>query len=62
MLESLPQIIIDGLVRDLAQQCEVGYAHLLLLCNFEGRLLDLWLPAIPTLGSAPAEEGCFRCS
>ena len=45
ILEALLQIIIDSLVRDLADEREVGNAHLLLLGTLEDGLLDLGLSA-----------------
>lgn len=39
--ESLLKVLVDGLVGDFAQKCQVGNANLLLLGRLEGGLLGL---------------------
>ena len=43
MFEAQFQVIVDGLVRDLAEQGEIRHANLLLLGAFERSLLNLGL-------------------
>ena len=43
IFEPLLQIVIDSLVRDLADQRKVGDSHFFLLCTFKYRLPDLGL-------------------
>ena len=43
IFESFLQIIVDGFVRDLADQSEIRYSDLLLLVCVESRFLDIGL-------------------
>lgn len=43
ILESLLQVVVDGLVGNLADEGEIRDSDLLLLCRLEGGLLDLGL-------------------
>jgi len=45
ILESLLQVVVDGLVGNLADKGEIRNSDFLLLCRLEGRLLDLRLPS-----------------
>ena len=42
IFESLLQVVIDSLIRDLADQGKIRYANLLLLCTFKYRFFDIW--------------------
>lgn len=44
ILKALLQIVIDRLIRDLADQGEIRHSNLLLLGTLEHRLLNLGLP------------------
>lgn len=46
VLKSFLEVLVDGLVRDLAEQREVRHSNLLLLRALEHRLLDLGPPSI----------------
>jgi hypothetical protein len=59
MLEALLQVVVDGLVGDLAQQREVRDSDLLLLGDFEGGFLDLRLRIAAVISAPPSEDGCF---
>lgn len=55
ILKSLLQVVVDRFVRDLADQCEIRYPHLLLLGGLEdGFLCELCLLA--------AAAGLFRAT
>jgi hypothetical protein len=45
ILKSLLQVVVDGLVGDLADKGEIRDSDFLLLCRLEGGLSDLRLPA-----------------
>lgn len=47
MLEAQLEVVVDGLIGDLAQQCQVRHADLLLLGALKGGLLDLRLARLP---------------
>lgn len=50
MLESQLQVIVDGLVRNLAEQRKIRHTNLLLLCSLEDGLSDLgFSPALSTI-------------
>ena len=52
ILKPLLQIVVDRLIRDLADQGKIRDSHFLLLCTLENSLFDLGLPP-----SAPARRG-----
>lgn len=55
ILEALLQVVVDGLVRDLADQRQIRDAHLLLLGGLEDGFcceLGLWLPRTSSSCSA----------
>lgn len=41
MLEAKLQVVVDGFIRDLAQQCKIRNTNILLLCCLKCGLLDL---------------------
>ena len=43
IFETLFEVVIDGLIGNLAQQCQIRHAHLLLLGTFKDSFLDLLL-------------------
>lgn len=59
MLEPLLQVLIDSLVRHLAQKRQIRYADLFLLGDFEISFLDLWLSPISTSRFPSAEKRSF---
>lgn len=59
MLESLFQVLIDGFVGDLAEQCQIGYTDFFLLRYLECRLLDLRLSAIGPVRPPSTEQRGF---
>jgi hypothetical protein len=59
VLEALLQVVVDGLVGDLAQQRQIRDSDLFLLGDFKGGLLDLRLRIAAVISAPPSEDGCF---
>lgn len=59
MLESLFQVLVDGFVGDLAEQCQIGYTDFFLLRYLECRLLDLRLSTIDPVRPPSTEQRGF---
>ncbi|KAJ5085236.1 hypothetical protein N7532_010007 [Penicillium argentinense] len=62
MLKSQFQVIVDRLVRDLAQQRQVGHTDLLLLGGLEGGLLDLRLTGLATITDVGDRFGATKAA
>jgi hypothetical protein len=59
MLESHFQVIVDRLIGDLAQQCQVRNTDLLLLRSLKGGLFDLRLAGLSAIANI---GGSFRAA
>lgn len=57
MFESLLQVVVYGIVGDLAQQGEICYTDFLLLGDLEGGFLDLWLAIASVLLPTSEQRG-----
>lgn len=51
MLESHLQVVVDRLIGDLAQQCQVRNSDLLLLRSLKGGLFDLRLSGLSAIAN-----------